>query len=143
MAAPHLVFFPAGGIWAIVAVAPVAWETGLDLTRSPLGGLVGWHAHEMVFGFAAAMFAGYALTAMTNCPGKARLYPAELGALVALWGLARLSAAGAFGSDLRLTAPATVAFFVFLTVILGRSALRSRPTPERCNGATRSQVFSV
>ena len=87
---------------------------------------MGWHAHEMVFGFAAAMFAGYALTAMKNWPGTARLYPAELGALVALWGLARLSAAGALGSDLRLAAPATVAFFLFLTAILGRSALRSR-----------------
>lgn len=126
MSAPHRVMFPAGGVWAIVAVGPVALDTGFDLARSPLGGVAAWHAHEMVFGFAAAMFAGYALTAMTSWPGTARLPPAGVALLVALWGLARLSAAGAFGPDLRLAAPAAVAFMVFVTLILVRSALRSR-----------------
>lgn len=126
MMAPHRILFPAGGIWAIVAVGPVALDTGFDPTRSPLGGLTKWHAHEMLFGFAAAMFAGYALTAMTSWPGKARLSPEGVATLVALWALARLSAAGALGPEPGLAAPAAVAFMGFLTLILARSALRSR-----------------
>ncbi|WP_127561348.1 NnrS family protein [Nioella ostreopsis] len=126
MTAPHRAMFLAGGSWAIVAVVAVAPETGFDLARSPLGGLSAWHAHEMAFGVAAALFAGYALTAMTSWPGRARLSSAGLAALVVLWVLARLSAAGALGPDLRLAAPASVSFMAFLTLILARSVLRSR-----------------
>lgn len=97
MMAPHRVLFPAGGGWAIVTVGPIALDADFDLTRSPMGEVAEWHAHEMLFGFAAAMFAGYALTAMTSWPGKARLSPAGVATLVALWALARLSAAGVPG----------------------------------------------
>lgn len=125
MAAPHRVMFPAGGIWAIVAVGPIVGNTGLDVTQSPLGGVVAWHAHEMLFGFAGAMFAGYTLTAMTSWPGKPRLSPAGIVALVALWALARLSAAGAFGQELWLAGPAAVAFMGYVTLMLAQAALRS------------------
>lgn len=125
MAAPHRAMFSAGGSWAIVAVCAVAWDTGLDLTRSPLGGLAEWHGHEMVFGFAAAMFAGYALTAMTAWSSTARLSGAGVGVLVVLWALARLSAAGSFGPDPRLAAPAAAAFMAFVTLSLARAALCS------------------
>jgi uncharacterized protein involved in response to NO len=44
-----------------------------------------WHAHEMVFGFAAAVIAGFLLTAATNWTGRRTATGAGLGALAALW----------------------------------------------------------
>ncbi len=125
MAAPHRAMFPLAGVWGVAAVIPVAWQRGLDLASSPLDGPVAWHAHEMVFGFAAAMFAGYALTAMASWPGAARPSSARVAALVFFWGLGRLSAAGAIGPDLRLAVPAGVAFIAFVALILVDGAMRS------------------
>lgn len=125
VATPHRVLFLAGGFWAIVAVGPISWDTGIDLTRSPLGDLVAWHAHEMVFGFASAMFAAYALTAMTSWSANARLSPTGVTILVALWGLSRLAAAGTLGQDPRLTVPAAAAFMAFVALLLARAALQS------------------
>ena len=44
-----------------------------------------WHGHEMVFGFAAAVIAGFLLTAATNWTGRRTATGAGLGALAALW----------------------------------------------------------
>lgn len=128
MAAPHRAMFLAGGAWAIVAVGMVSWDTGIDLTRSPLSSLVAWHAHEMVFGFAAVMFAGYALTAMSSWPGNARLSVAKVTGLMALWALARLALTGALGQDPRLVVPAAAAFMACVTLTLARAALSGRST---------------
>ncbi|MBA3909467.1 MAG: hypothetical protein C0524_06170 [Rhodobacter sp.] len=125
MAAPHQAMFLAGGAWAIVAVGLVSWDTGIELTRAPLGGLVAWHAHEMVFGFAAVMFAGYALTAMTSWPGQACLSSTGVAGLLALWALARLTVAGVFGQDPRLVVPGAAAFMICVTLILARAALNA------------------
>ena len=44
-----------------------------------------WHGHEMVFGFAAAVIAGFLLTAATNWTGRRTATGAGLGALAGLW----------------------------------------------------------
>jgi uncharacterized protein involved in response to NO len=44
-----------------------------------------WHAHEMVFGFAAAVIAGFLLTAASNWTGRRTATGIGLGALAALW----------------------------------------------------------
>lgn len=123
MAAPHRAMFLTGGVWAIVAVGLATWDMGTDLTRAPLSDLVAWHAHEMVFGFAAVMFAGYALTAMTSWPGNATLSFTGVTGLLALWALARLTVAGAFGQDPRLVVPLAAAFMACVTLTLARAAL--------------------
>jgi len=53
-----------------------------------------WHAHEMIFGFAAAVMAGFLLTAVRNWTGRETPTGLRLAALVALWGLARVTAVG-------------------------------------------------
>lgn len=126
MSAVHRVMFLAGGSWAIVAVGLIRWETGIDQTRSLLGDPVAWHGHEMVFGFAAAMFAGYALTAMASWTGHARMSHSGVTGLLALWVLARLTVAGTFGQDPLLGVAGSVAFMACVTVILARAALRAR-----------------
>lgn len=48
-----------------------------------------WHGHEMVFGFASAVIAGFILTASGNWAGKPGVSGQKLMALFALWFLAR------------------------------------------------------
>lgn len=49
-----------------------------------------WHGHEMVFGFAAAVIAGFLLTAARNWTGEQTTSGARLGALVFLFVAARV-----------------------------------------------------
>ncbi|WP_170381834.1 NnrS family protein [Ruegeria atlantica] len=125
MTAPHRPMFLAGATWAIVGVGLVNWDVGIDLTHSPLGNRWAWHGHEMVFGFAAAMFAGYALTAMPSWSNGARMSSRDTALLLALWVLARLTAAGAIGTEPALVVSGTAAFMGFVTLTLARAALQS------------------
>ncbi len=52
-----------------------------------------WHAHEMVFGFAAAAIAGFLLTAVPNWTGALPLSGAPLVGLFLLWSTGRLAMA--------------------------------------------------
>ncbi len=44
-----------------------------------------WHAHEMLFGYAAAVIAGFLLTAIRNWTGKESLYGDGLAGLCLVW----------------------------------------------------------
>jgi len=50
-----------------------------------------WHAHEMLFGFAVAVIVGFLFTAVKAWTGLPTPRGRSLGALVLLWGLARLA----------------------------------------------------
>ncbi len=51
---------------------------------------VGWHAHEMLFGYTVAVIAGFLLTAVRNWSGVQTWTGARLGVLAMLWLLGRL-----------------------------------------------------
>ena len=51
-----------------------------------------WHAHEMLFGYAFAVIAGFLLTAVRNWTGLPTPAGAALGAIAALWIAARVAA---------------------------------------------------
>jgi uncharacterized protein involved in response to NO len=63
-------------------------QTTFGLSVAPLL----WHAHEMLFGFAAAVIVGFLLTAGKAWTGLATPRGAFLGTLVALWLAARVAA---------------------------------------------------
>ncbi len=73
-------FFLLASLFAVASM--LAWLAAL---RGAIALDVAWHAHEMTFGFAAAVIAGFLLTAVPNWTGATRLAPAPLAALVALW----------------------------------------------------------
>lgn len=52
-----------------------------------------WHAHEMIYGYAAAVIAGFLLTAVRNWTGRPTVSHAPLAALFALWVAARIFSA--------------------------------------------------
>jgi uncharacterized protein involved in response to NO len=88
-------FFLGGAVWAVAAMA--LWIAALT-NGLPLGGDLGpvlWHAHEMVFGFAPAVLAGFLLTAVPNWTGGLPVSGGRLMALWSLWAAGRLAMAGA------------------------------------------------
>lgn len=81
-----------------------------------------WHAHEMLFGYAFAVIAGFLLTAVRNWTALPTPSGAALGVIAALWVAAR---ALAFHS-LFLSSLADVAFAIALAWGIGRPILLSR-----------------
>ena len=69
----------------------IAIYTGAFQPEAYLVG-VAWHSHEMLFGFAAAVIAGFLLTAVRNWTGLPTPTGVALGALAALWLFARVLA---------------------------------------------------
>ncbi|WP_160108004.1 NnrS family protein [Pseudomonas izuensis] len=85
-------FFLAGATFAALAVAIwVLWLYGRLPGAQPVGGMLAWHRHEMPFGFAVAIIAGFLLTAVPNWTGRPGLKGWPLIGLVLVWLLARLA----------------------------------------------------
>ncbi|MCR9145302.1 MAG: NnrS family protein [bacterium] len=67
------------------------WTLSFAGYLAPPTGVAGflWHAHEMIYGFVAAVIAGFLLTASQNWTGRRGVHGARLAALFAIWLLAR------------------------------------------------------
>lgn len=86
---------------ALIAWWAIYWSslmTGDIISWSPVGGAIWWHAHEMIFGFSAAIIGGFLLTAVRNWTGIPTITGLPLALLVLIWWSARLLMA--FGSAL-------------------------------------------
>ena len=85
-------FFLAGAVFALLAIAlwALALQGAVSLVTVP-GGMLAWHRHEMPFGFALAIIAGFLLTAVQNWTGRPGLSGRPLIALFGLWLAARLA----------------------------------------------------
>jgi uncharacterized protein involved in response to NO len=83
-------FYLLAAMFAVVAVPLwVLSFLGEAQTGNYLRGL-NWHSHEMIFGFAPAVIAGFLLTAVRNWTGQPTPTGMPLAALVLLWLLARV-----------------------------------------------------
>lgn len=83
-------FYAVASIFAIVAL--VVWLrafAGFSGTGVYLHSVV-WHSHEMLFGFAAAVIAGFLFTAVANWTGLPTPTGSVLAGLTALWIAARI-----------------------------------------------------
>ena len=78
----------AGCFWAAVSVA--LWVFAPGLLRGQLAGVI-WHAHELLWGFAATIAVGFLLTAGANWTGVNPLKGKALGVLGVLWVTARVA----------------------------------------------------
>ena len=111
-------FFLAAGLSAILSVAVwLAILSGLWPQPSYLAGTA-WHAHEMLFGYLAAVIAGFLLTAVRNWTGMPTATGVRLAALVGLWLAGRL--APWLGLPPLLIALLDLAFFPALALALWR-----------------------
>lgn len=128
-------FFLGAGIYAALAMAMwIAWlaaaimggpQDWLPIAGSPFA----WHAHEMVFGFAAAAIGGFLLTAVPNWTGALPLSGLPLVLLFATWLFGRL----AMGLSAGLPHQLVMAIDVLFLPLLGAMAARQlfvRPAPR-------------
>lgn len=122
----HRVMFVAAGLCALGVVAWTSWSDSGAPVATPLAGPGIWHLHEMLFGFAAAGFAGYTLTAMASWTGGRLPGPIAIGVLAGLWVVARLAAFGALGENLWLALPAALGFTIWVALLLAREAVLCR-----------------
>ena len=112
-------FFLGAGIWSAVAVfiwlAIIRGDLSLPTVFAPAP----WHAHEMLFGFAAAAVAGFMLTAIPNWTGRLPLQGVPLIILFSVWVLGRVAMATSSVIGGPLAAVIDVAFLaiLFLTVL--------------------------
>src|SRR5690606_2407991 len=77
----------AGCGWALISL--LIWIFAPQFIGQTLGG-VAWHAHEMLWGFIATIAVAFLLTASATWTGFNPLKGAGLGAIVALWLIARI-----------------------------------------------------
>jgi len=119
-------FFLGGAVWAVAAMA--LWIAAL-IYGLPLGGGYGaslWHAHEMVFGFAPAVLAGFLLTAIPNWTGSLPVSGGPLIGLAGLWAAGRLAMAGAAIWGMGAAAVADAAFLPALWTIAAREIIAGK-----------------
>jgi len=83
-------FFLLAGLAALVLMALWLAQWSGWLAPSDYYGVIGWHAHEMLFGYAAAVIAGFLLTAVRNWTGQPTPTGTPLGLLALLWLAARV-----------------------------------------------------
>ncbi|WP_394127005.1 NnrS family protein [Vibrio hepatarius] len=83
-------FFLLGSIYAVIAIALWVWmfQTGQPSALNVPA--LWWHVHEMLFGFAMAIVAGFVLTAVQNWTGVNGTKHHRLAILVMLWVIPRV-----------------------------------------------------
>ncbi len=119
-------FFLGGAVWAVAAMA--LWIAAL-VHGVPVGGDYGasaWHAHEMLFGFAPAVLAGFLLTAIPNWTGSLPVSGGPLMLLAGQWLAGRLAMAAAGWTGMGIAAFLDAAFLPALLAIAAREIIAGR-----------------
>jgi uncharacterized protein involved in response to NO len=128
-------FFLGAAVYAALAMAVwIVWiasaATGWSQNWLPVAGSAfAWHAHEMIFGFAAAAIGGFLLTAVPNWTGALPLSGPPLVLLFVVWLLGRM----AMGLSAVLPYAVVAALDVVFLPLLGGFAARQlfiRPAPR-------------
>ena len=117
-------FFLLGAAFAAIAIP--LWLVMLALGVAPAGPFQGmrWHAHEMIFGYLAAIIAGFALTAVPNWTGRLPLSGLPLAGLVGLWLAGRF--ASSFIASVTWAAVIDVTFLFALAAAIWREILAGK-----------------
>lgn len=113
-------FFLGGAIWAALAVPFwLAQYAGYGMARSAIDPLY-WHIHEMLYGYVAAIVAGFLLTAIPNWTGRLPVRGLPLAALAGLWLAGRVAMLATSWIGLSLAAIVDIAFLVVLSAVAMR-----------------------
>ena len=117
-------FFLGAALTAALAVPAwlVMFATGTE-PLGPFGGLA-WHAHEMIFGYLAAVMAGFVLTAVPNWTGRLPVTGWPLVGLFSLWIAGRIATAAVPWAV--AAAAVDLAFLFVLAAVVWREILVGR-----------------
>lgn len=120
-------FFLLATLYAVMAI--LVWAAVYSLGWSwPLPGVAAlyWHAHEMIFGYAMAVIAGFLLTAVRNWTGVQTLHGVPLLLLCLVWLAARGALFAAAALPLHWAALADMLFDLALLAAVAWPVLRVR-----------------
>jgi len=120
-------FFLFGPIFSILALGYfILWMSGAVSVWPGAWDALIWHRHEMIFGYAGAIIAGFLLTAVPNWTGHPTPKGAALAAIVGLWLAGR--AAVFFSSYLPfiLVAAVDCAFFLACAAGIAPALIKSQ-----------------
>ncbi|MGV6825963.1 MAG: NnrS family protein [bacterium] len=112
-------FFLGAMLFAVCSV--MLWMAVYTFSLPVPTGLMGsfqWHAHEMIFGYAMAVIAGFLLTAVGNWTGRKMPGGWWLAGIFSLWAAARLGMAAGI-LFIEYAAVADILFGVVLISVLG------------------------
>ncbi|MFZ5671008.1 MAG: NnrS family protein [Pseudomonadota bacterium] len=115
-------FFLFGSTWGALVVPLWLWSL---FAGGPAGFTRDWHVHEMLFGFLAAIVAGFLTTAVPNWTGRMPVVGRPLAGLATLWAAGRLAMlfAEALGP---VAAIIDSAFLVVFAGVIWREVLAGR-----------------
>ncbi|NVO14341.1 MAG: NnrS family protein [Rhodoplanes sp.] len=119
-------FFLLGALWAGLTV--LLWlpvyegHIALDTMFTPTD----WHAHELLFGYVAAVVTGFLLTAIPNWTGRLPLAGLPLLVLVLAWLAGRLAVAAGDLLGWGLVALIDVSFLVLVLAAAGREVIAGK-----------------
>jgi uncharacterized protein involved in response to NO len=120
-------FFTAAAVFALLSM--LAWMLVYVFARGwPSVGLpaVVWHAHEMIYGYAMAVIAGFLLTAVRNWTGVATPQGLPLLLLLLVWAAGRLLILGGTHTTLAGAAVADTLFAILLLIAIARPVIKAR-----------------
>jgi uncharacterized protein involved in response to NO len=120
-------FFAAAVVFAVIAIGlwMAIFVFGVALAPANLAPTY-WHGHEMVFGYAMAVVAGFLLTAVVNWTGVMTVHRLPLAALLLLWTVARMALLLPFDYALLVAVIADTLFMLGLIVAVTIPVYRVR-----------------
>lgn len=119
-------FFWLASVFVVISLAVwYAFYSGI-LFLNPLGGMIWWHQHEMLFGFGIAVVVGFLLTAVQNWTGLPSLKSTRLWLLTFTWLLARVAIAFSGNLNAIVVALLDLAFLPLVAVAMGSYVIRAK-----------------
>lgn len=119
-------FFLAASVCALFLIPAwwLIWSGDVELSShfTP----VDWHIHEMIFGYGAAVVAGFLFTAVPNWTGRRPTRGWPLAALLSMWVAGRLAVAGMTGLGPVGVAVVDQAFVLAVAVMIAREIVAAR-----------------
>lgn len=119
-------FFLASALWAIASLDLWVAHLSFGLPVASDYGTVYWHAHEMLFGFAPAVLAGFLLTAIPNWTGRLPIAGRPLAILFAIWCAGRIAMLLSGSIGIVLASAVDSLFLPVMLVICAREVLAGR-----------------
>ena len=116
-------FFLGGALWAALAVILWLPQYFGEMAPPTAFGPLDWHIHEMIYGYLAAVIAGFLLTAIPNWTGRLPINGYPLATLFGLWLAGRMAIVGSAVWGLWLAAAIDIAFLVLLAAAAAREVV--------------------
>ncbi|AUC56202.1 short-chain dehydrogenase (plasmid) [Sagittula sp. P11] len=119
-------FFLSAALFAMLAI-PMWWLVWRgDLALASRLNPVDWHIHEMIFGYGAAVVAGFLFTAVPNWTGRLPTRGGPLMLLLSFWIAGRVAVAGLTGQGPFVVALIDQLFLLAVTLMIAREIVAGR-----------------